>query len=390
VFLEYALKEVGIDPRKHPFTIKITGGPDGDVAGNMLRIINRDYGENARVVGISDATGVAEDPKGLNWAELMRLVTEGKPLSDLDPSKGLTSSDGRFGKASEQEGLLMRNTMHLRVKSDAFVPAGGRPAAINANNWKAYLDPTTQQPSSSVIVEGANLFLTPQARKLLSQEAKCLIVKDSSANKCGVVTSSYEVLGGMILTQEQFLSVKEEYVRQVLQRLRYIARSEASLLMREWRSGRSPVLPDVCVGLSYAIIRVADAVETQVHDDDLLSFVASLLPLSPLLKALKIENPAQDDYLSILKTRLPAAYLRGLVSKVVASECIYREGIEYFDAKKYTDNAALGARAIEYIRAVERINGIVKDLRKEGKGEVADILKVSGPRAVMEFGKEIL
>jgi glutamate dehydrogenase len=390
VFLEYALKEVGIDPRKHPFTIKITGGPDGDVAGNMLRIINRDYGENARVVGISDATGVAEDPKGLNWAELMRLVTEGKPLSDLDPSKGLTSSDGRFGKASEQEGLLMRNTMHLRVKSDAFVPAGGRPAAINANNWKAYLDPTTQQPSSSVIVEGANLFLTPQARKLLSQEAKCLIVKDSSANKCGVVTSSYEVLGGMILTQEQFLSVKEEYVRQVLQRLRYIARSEASLLMREWRSGRAPVLPDVCVGLSYAIIRVADAVETQVHDDDLLSFVASLLPLSPLLKALKIENPAQDDYLSVLKTRLPAAYLRGLVSKVVASECIYREGIEYFDAKKYADNAALGARAVEYIRAVERINGIVKDLRKEGKGEVADILKVSGPRAVMEFGKEIL
>ena len=36
VFLEYALKEVGIDPRKNPFTIKITGGPDGDVAGKYV------------------------------------------------------------------------------------------------------------------------------------------------------------------------------------------------------------------------------------------------------------------------------------------------------------------------------------------------------------------
>ncbi|MFZ9881717.1 MAG: NAD-glutamate dehydrogenase domain-containing protein, partial [Phycisphaerales bacterium] len=42
VFLEVALRARGIDPRKRPFTVKITGGPDGDVAGNMIRILNRD------------------------------------------------------------------------------------------------------------------------------------------------------------------------------------------------------------------------------------------------------------------------------------------------------------------------------------------------------------
>jgi glutamate dehydrogenase len=39
VFLETALnKALGIDPRKQPFSVKITGGTDGDVAGNEVAI----------------------------------------------------------------------------------------------------------------------------------------------------------------------------------------------------------------------------------------------------------------------------------------------------------------------------------------------------------------
>ena len=39
VFLEHALRAVGIDPRRQPFTVKMTGGPDGDVAGNEILIL---------------------------------------------------------------------------------------------------------------------------------------------------------------------------------------------------------------------------------------------------------------------------------------------------------------------------------------------------------------
>lgn len=402
VFLEAALKEVGINPRTQPFTVKITGGPDGDVAGNMLRIIHRDYGENARVVGISDATGSAEDPHGLNWNELLRLVHESKPISALDKKSALTSDWGRIGLVSEQDGLLMRNTMHMRVKSDAFVPAGGRPAAINANNYKQFLNPETGIPSSRVIVEGANLFLTGQARKLLSQEpSKCLIVKDSSANKCGVVTSSYEVLGGMICTKEQFISIKEEFVKKVLERLRYLARSEAQLLMREYRSGRAAVLPETCIDLSYSIIKVADAVDTQPLDDELIMFVANLLPLQPLLHALGIVNPTEEDVLRVLKEKLPPPYLRSLISKVVASECIYREGMEYFVNPSTVRNSMasqasqhelqlLGGRAVEYIRATKKIDKIVKSLEASGDHlDVAKIVKMAGPRAIVDFGREL-
>lgn len=65
--LDVALREtLNIDPRKQPFTIKITGGPDGDVAGNLIKILFREYGNNPKIVGISDGEGVAEDPNGLD------------------------------------------------------------------------------------------------------------------------------------------------------------------------------------------------------------------------------------------------------------------------------------------------------------------------------------
>ncbi len=77
----------------------------------------------------------------------------------------------------------MRNTMHFRVKADIFVPAGGRPNTINGDNWRQFLDPNTGVPTSSLIVEGANIFTTPEAREMLFKHANVKIVKDSSANK---------------------------------------------------------------------------------------------------------------------------------------------------------------------------------------------------------------
>lgn len=67
VYLDVALREsLNIDPHKQSFTLKITGGPDGDVAGNLIKILFREYGNNPKIVGICDGEGVAEDPDGLN------------------------------------------------------------------------------------------------------------------------------------------------------------------------------------------------------------------------------------------------------------------------------------------------------------------------------------
>ena len=123
VYLDVALKHsLNIDPRKDPFTIKITGGPDGDVAGNLIKILFREYGSNCKVVGIADGFGVAEDPNGLDANELLRLVEEALPITSFNRSK--LGSEGVLFDIVSSEGLSRRLTMCFRVKSDAFVPAG--------------------------------------------------------------------------------------------------------------------------------------------------------------------------------------------------------------------------------------------------------------------------
>merc|ERR1719262_968029 len=136
----------------------------------------------------------------------------------------------KYGVATPDE-LQLRNTLHNRLKADAFIPAGGRPNTININNYdKYFLDDGT--PSAPLIVEAANIFTTPEARKEFGDRG-IRIVKDSSANKAGVCCSSYEIVSSMLLSKDEFLDIKEELVEDVLERLRDIARAEAQLLFQE-------------------------------------------------------------------------------------------------------------------------------------------------------------
>ena len=88
VYLDVALRQsLTINPLVDTFTVKITGGPDGDVAGNLIRILFRDYPSTAKIVGIADGFGVAEDPEGLDKEELLRLVRLSLPITSFDTSK---------------------------------------------------------------------------------------------------------------------------------------------------------------------------------------------------------------------------------------------------------------------------------------------------------------
>ncbi|MEO1175461.1 MAG: amino acid dehydrogenase, partial [Myxococcota bacterium] len=154
VFLEEALHHVGIDPRTQPFTVKLTGGPDGDVAGNEIKILRREYGDNARIVLISDGSGFASDPEGLDGDELLRLVDASLPIVHFRRER--LSPVGEIVSVDDPEGVRRRNLAHNAVVADAFVPAGGRPETIHRYNWQSFLIDGT--PSARVIVEGANLF----------------------------------------------------------------------------------------------------------------------------------------------------------------------------------------------------------------------------------------
>ncbi|MBX3355929.1 MAG: NAD-glutamate dehydrogenase [Phycisphaeraceae bacterium] len=374
VFLEVGLKARGIDPRKQPFTIKITGGPDGDVAGNMIRILNRDYGANARIIGIADGSGVGEDPAGLDHEELLRLFRSELPIAHFDKAK--LSPKGRVVAVDEPEGLLLRNTLHNRLVSDAFVPGGGRPATIDERNWMEFLRPDGT-PSSPLIVEGANLFLTPEARKFLAAKG-VTIVKDSTANKCGVICSSYEIGACMVVDDEEFLRIKPTYVEQVLEKLRAFARAEAMLLVAEDRRHPETPLSELATTASRVINAAADAIQASMvrWSDNDRAIARNLVRAH--LPAVLFEVAEERIW-----SQIPAPYLEWMVAKRLASSIVYREGMDFF---ANLDPGAIGGLARRYLRKDEENRKLVAAVR-EGRipdpKRLAEILERAGTRATL-------
>jgi glutamate dehydrogenase len=371
VFLEVALRHVGINPRKQSFTVKITGGPDGDVAGNEIKILIREYGDNAKIVGIADGFGCAEDPEGLDHKELLRLVHASLPISEYQTS--LLSPKGIRTVVQDAEGSRLRNELHNRVWADAFIPAGGRPATINEENWQRYLD-EKGKPSSRVIVEGANLFITPFARQKLF-EAGVVVVKDSSANKCGVICSSFEILACLMLSEQEFLTIKTEFVQEVLVRLREIARVEAVLLFEEHRRRPKKSLVELSILFSREINRLKDAVASsfaeleQKESDIVHEMVLGHIPNS-------LEKIAGER----IWNTLPADYREQIVCSKIASGTVYLEGLEYL---KETPDEKLPELAMRYLRRRKHTLTLVRELEGSSlphKQEIAQLLRLGGTR----------
>lgn len=255
-FAEITMAEAaGINIRRDTFSLKMTGGPNGDVAGNSLRImLERCPGMRVRL--ILDGTAALYDPDGISHDELRRIVL----AFDLDAFNPESLGEGGFivyRSGRRVEGLkeshrkVMRaagglieewldiddfyrlyNSLVFTVKADLFIPAGGRPETIDGQNWRSFLD-ESGVPSSGVIIEGANSYITPEARIQL-QKNGVVLMRDASANKCGVISSSYEIIANLLLTEREFMEHKERYAGDVLAILEKRAADEARLILRRW------------------------------------------------------------------------------------------------------------------------------------------------------------
>lgn len=323
VYVDNTLAFLGFDPRKQNFTVKMTGGPDGDVAGNELKILHREFGEHARVVSISDGYGCAHDPAGLEWSELLRLVRESESIVNFDKTK-LSKDPAAFVIAADtNENIKIRNELAMRVTADIFIPGGGRPYTVNEKNWHTFLD-KDGKPTMQAIVEGANIFFTSEARERL-QEKGVKIIKDSSANKTGVICSSYEIIASLVLSEEEFKSVKKEYVSQVIDILKAKADAEAKLLLRAFtQSDGQRTLVQLSLDISKEINLITDILldeltrntETVLKDPLYQRIILSHCP--PLMTE-KYEKRTLES--------LPDAHKIAIIASSVASYVVYREGL---------------------------------------------------------------
>lgn len=342
-FADIAMQEVGIDIRRDPFRVKLTGGPGGDVAGNCLRLLLARCPE-VRIVLVLDGTAAAYDPGGLDRDELRRITLQ-HDLDAFDPARlgaggllllrtgrrmeGLKELHRRFTR--EAGGALTEQWVPLddfhreyaslvfSVEADLFIPAGGRPETIESANWREFLL-ADGRPSARVIVEGANSFITPAARTELQRNG-VLLMRDASANKCGVISSSYEIIANLLLSEREFLQHKERYVADVLTILEKRAADEARLILRRHRE---------CGGsLSYTELsdRISQNINSLYHR--LFRFFSERpeLCLRPPfraallrhLPALLREEPAFRRRLS----RLPVKYRAAILAAEIGASLVY-------------------------------------------------------------------
>jgi len=255
-FAEVVMQELGTDMHTEPFSVKFTGGPNGDVAGNGMRLLLERCPKVA-IKLIIDGTGALFDPVGLDKDALSKIVlqddiqgyeptalhvggfilyrmqTRKEGISDVYKKLTMTESGLQEDWISTDKFYKAFNSILFTVETDLFIPAGGRPETINETNVDRYFN-DQGVASAKVIVEGANSFITPAARQSL-QHRGVVIMRDASANKCGVISSSYEIIANLVFSDEEFLANKQEYVKDVIAILNQTAEVEARAVIRKHR-----------------------------------------------------------------------------------------------------------------------------------------------------------
>ncbi len=345
-FAEIAMREQGTDIRKDRFSVKFTGGPNGDVAGNAMRLLlDRCPGVQIRL--IVDGSGALCDPNGLDREALSRIVLAAD-ADAFDPARlspggfllyrNVRKTDGlrELYRRVEMTGSGLREDwvtldefyndydgLQFSVPADLFIPAGGRPESVDKGNWQRFL--VDGKPTMKVVVEGANSYITPEARKRL-QEAGLVVLRDASANKCGVISSSYEIIGNLLLTEKEFLAHKDEYVRDVIKILERRAADEANLIFRRHREEGGK--------RSFTEISNAISAEINEHKARLFKFFQSRPDLCvrqlyrrALLSHLPSPIRESPSYRLRVK-KLPAKYRSAILAAEIATTMVYRRALE--------------------------------------------------------------
>jgi glutamate dehydrogenase len=348
VYMHELLLYFGINPEKEPFSVKMTGGPDGDVAGNQLLNLYRHYPKTAKLIALTDISGTIHDPKGLDLEAMVDLFHRGESINKYPPEKlsiggfllDLTqkkepsqyvqqtlcwkNKDGNsvaHWLSGNEMNSLFRNNVHKTV-ADIFIPCGGRPRTLGDHNWEDFLD-EEGHPTAKGIVEGANLYFSTHARESL-QEKGVVIIKDSSANKGGVICSSFEILCGLTLDDDIFLRRKEKLVKEILARLRYCARQEAHLLLQSREELKKP------------LTHLSDEISEKINGftDQLLEHLEpfSQIELKEILNKCFLSYcipTLRRDYEKELLANVPLNHKKAVIAAHMAARLVYTRGLEW-------------------------------------------------------------
>jgi len=337
VYVEGIMRKLGLKPEA--CTKIMTGGPDGDLGCNEIKR------SMEKVLGLCDGSGTIFDPAGLDKTELVRLADKRQMICHFDTSK--LSKDGFLVLLADQQkklpngfvvedGTTFRNRFHFNplCKADFLVPCGGRPRAVEAPDVPLMLLPNGEL-KYKYIVEGANLFITEEARLML-EKLGCIIFKDAAANKGGVTSSSLEVLAGLVMPDADYQELmclknptkipefRKAYVSEVIATVQGNAEAEFELLWAEKQKKPHMTLTELANQTSTKINSVAARLLAAA---DVMDFKGELG--KNVLEKYHIPKVLLNKYgVDHIIKKLPPKYLEAIVACNLAAHYVYEQGLD--------------------------------------------------------------
>lgn len=324
----------------------ITGGPDGDLGANQIQCYR------GKICLIIDGGSVLFDPEGLDKKELRKLAFKRNseprlnsldyPVAKLSPqgfmvprsTRNITLPDGTL---VEDGGLFHKTflsdqafrTFLKQARIRAFIPCGGFKDTINQTNVSAFLKNFREL---QFIVEGANVFFDEGARRYIATHTEIKQIKDSTANKGGVFSSSIsEVLTGFLLEEEydeKLLSdrtTRWALIRDIMMLVEQLAQQETEMLLKIKRQQPEVPLFSLSEHSSEAIFELQEQLSSllpKILEDTVLveKVLLEYIPAS-LVSALGIQQICL-----LLNSSVLSSYRNSIITKKLAAMAFYRFG----------------------------------------------------------------
>ncbi len=338
--LRTLFKHTGI--KEEEANLMMTGGPDGDLGANQIQSFR------GKIKLIIDSGSVLFDPEGLDRKELMKLAFARHTCPRLNslsyPENKISSKGFRIPRVKKQfrlpDGTLIEDGtfFHRNVLSDTelrrfiqdaginvFIPCGGFKDTINASNVESFLELFKEL---KIIVEGANVFFDDTARDIIAEKG-ILLIRDSSANKGGVTSSSIaEVLPSFLFGEryeEAFVKNQETrtaLVKSVFSIIERNAVDETEILiaLRE-KTGKK--LHQLSIATSEMLLDLQEFLYTKLNIIErkrpLVERIISSYVSENLVKCLGIKNIT-----GILNTGRLRSYRNAIITKKIAQVALYR------------------------------------------------------------------
>ncbi|MFW6332494.1 MAG: NAD-glutamate dehydrogenase domain-containing protein [Thermodesulfobacteriota bacterium] len=328
--------------------LMMTGGPDGDLGANQIQCYK------GKICLIIDGGSVLFDPDGLDKKELMKIAfmrhtapranSLAFPMEKLSEegfmapltAKELTLPDGTF---VENAAVFHRNFLTdpvsrkyiRRADIQAFIPCGGFKDTINHTNVQAFLDNFQEL---KFIVEGANVFFDDASRRHIAKSTNIKQIKDSSANKGGVFSSSIaEVLTAFLLEEDYEEKLQKDtifkwaLIKDIIVLIDQYAAAETAMLIRIHEASSTPLF-ELSEKTSEQIFAFQSVCEEKLTD--LLADASTVWKiLENYIPRILIQKLGKETIMGILNSEELSAYRNAIITKKLASMAFYKFGPDW-------------------------------------------------------------